>query len=121
MVFTRVLAVFVACGVPVFFFSPFGKSLVVFLGCFRASTGCLVPTVSVSHRSPRRKPAKREDRWEASANRWLEMLTSRDDGHNADSPHEEPLAPCRRKSRCSSKPYASKTFVFSLNNPYLKT
>ncbi|CAE7301863.1 PP1 [Symbiodinium sp. CCMP2592] len=26
--------------------------------------------------------------WAATANRWLELLTSRDDGHNADSPHE---------------------------------
>lgn len=31
---------------------------------------------------------KIDDTWTASANRWLQQLTSRDDGHNADSPHE---------------------------------
>lgn len=31
---------------------------------------------------------KIDQTWTASANRWLQQLTSRDDGHNADSPHE---------------------------------
>lgn len=31
---------------------------------------------------------KMDETWTASANRWLQQLTSRDDGHNADSPHE---------------------------------